>query len=79
MRSATVGWPHTVTESVVVQPWRADYITRYGHRGMSADADASPIRNAFGELWRDLAHVGLSLALGKIYSRYQKKSRFRFF
>jgi len=40
---------------------------------MSADADASPIRNAFGELWRDLAHVGLSLALGKIYSRYRKK------
>jgi len=46
---------------------------------MSADADASPIRNAFGELWRDLAHVGLSLALGKIYSRYRKKCRFRFF
>ena len=43
MRSATVGWPHTATESVVVQPWRADYITRYGHGGMSADADASPI------------------------------------
>ena len=38
MRSATVGWPHTATESVVVQLWRADYITRYGHRGMSADA-----------------------------------------
>ena len=29
---------------------------------MSADADASPVRNAFGEFWRDLAHVGLSLA-----------------
>ena len=29
---------------------------------MSADADASPVRNALGEFWRDLAHVGLSLA-----------------
>ena len=57
----------------------SDYITRYGYRGMFADADALPIRNAFGELWRDLALVGLSLALGKIYSRYRKKSRFRLF
>ena len=57
MRSATVGWPHTATESVVVQPWRADYITLYGHHSMSADADASPIRNAFGEFWREISRM----------------------
>jgi len=79
MRSATVGWLHTVTESVVVQPWRDDYITRYGHRGMSADADASPIRNAFGELWRDLAHVGLSgQNLQQISEKYLDFDFFRF-
>jgi len=33
---------------------------------MSADADASPIRNAFGELWRDSVHWAKSTAdIGK--------------
>ena len=46
---------------------------------MSADADASPIRNAFGELWRNLAHVGLSLALGKSTADIGKNLDFDFF